>query len=88
MNTATQNRVNSAQIYARACKVFPGGVNSPVRAFKNVEMLPLIAREGKEDMLWDEEGNQYIDFCSFWGALMLHNEGEKRWNFFSMQSLL
>lgn len=64
-------REKSEAIYERACKVIPGGVNSPVRAFKAMGMKPMIVESGKGDLIWDVDGNRYIDFCLSWGPLIL-----------------
>ena len=67
-------RVNSKQLYDKARKYFPGGVNSPVRAFKSVGGTPLFIQKGDGPYLWDEDDNQFIDFCCSWGPLILgHN---------------
>jgi glutamate-1-semialdehyde 2,1-aminomutase len=50
--------------------LFPGGVNSPVRAFKSVGGTPLFFAKGKGSTVWDEDGNQFIDFCNSWGPLI------------------
>ncbi|NLU07613.1 MAG: glutamate-1-semialdehyde 2,1-aminomutase [Clostridiales bacterium] len=49
----------------------PGGVNSPVRAFKDVPMNPPVIKSGKGAYLYDEDGNKYIDFVCSWGPMML-----------------
>ncbi len=68
------SRQRSAQLFAEAKKYFPGGVNSPVRAFKSVSGPPLFIRRGEGCYMWDEDGNQLIDFCCSWGPLILgHN---------------
>ena len=64
-------RIRSEEVYERACKVIPAGVNSPVRAFYKVGGTPLIIRSGKEDTISDVDGNTYIDFCGSWGAAIL-----------------
>lgn len=52
----------------------PGGVNSPVRAFKSVEGSPLFIEKGDGSYIWDADGNKYLDFCGSWGPLILgHN---------------
>ncbi len=51
--------------------MIPGGVNSPVRAFKGLDMLPLIVDKGQGDQLFDVDGKSYIDYCMGWGSLML-----------------
>lgn len=64
-------RQRNQEIYQRLCKVIPGGVSSPVRAFKNVEQTPLVAACASQDLLTDVDGNSYIDLCGSWGALIL-----------------
>ena len=61
----------SSALFARAKQVIPGGVNSPVRAFKAVGGTPIFIQEAKGSYLFDEDGNQYIDFISSWGPLIL-----------------
>ena len=68
------NREQSAKLYDKARTYFPGGVNSPVRAFKSVHGVPLFIEKGDGCHLWDADGNQFIDFCCSWGPLILgHN---------------
>lgn len=68
------NREQSAKLFEKAKKHFPGGVNSPVRAFKSVHGVPLFIEKGDGCYLWDADGNQFIDFCCSWGPLILgHN---------------
>jgi len=68
------NRDRSAELYEQAKKYFPGGVNSPVRAFKSVYGTPLFIEKGDGCRLWDADGNEFIDFCCSWGPLILgHN---------------
>ncbi|HMQ07254.1 MAG TPA: glutamate-1-semialdehyde 2,1-aminomutase [Saprospiraceae bacterium] len=68
-------RNQSAILFEEAKKIFPGGVNSPVRAFKSVEGPPLFMVKGEGSKLWDEDGNQFIDYCCSWGPLILgHND--------------
>ncbi|MBI2743379.1 MAG: glutamate-1-semialdehyde 2,1-aminomutase [Chlamydiales bacterium] len=64
-------RKKSEALFERACKVMPGGVNSPVRAFFGLEMTPLVVQRGLGDRIWDEDERSYIDFCSSWGSLIL-----------------
>lgn len=64
-------REKSAAIYEKACEVIPGGVNSPVRAFKGLETHPVIAESGSGAILRDADGHEYIDFCCSWGSLIL-----------------
>ena len=73
------NREKSAELYAKAKTYFPGGVNSPVRAFKSVYGTPLFIEKGDGCNLWDADGNQFIDFCCSWGPLILgHNHPKVR----------
>lgn len=68
-------RIKSAQAFDRACKVIPGGVNSPVRALKSVGTTPLFVKEAKDAYLYDIDGNRFIDFCMSWGVFILgHNQ--------------
>lgn len=61
----------SRQLHARASRVIPGGVNSPVRAFKSVSCDPPYVIRGKGAYIWDADGNQYIDYVGSWGPLIL-----------------
>ena len=61
----------SSALFTQAKQVIPGGVNSPVRAFKAVGGTPIFIQEAKGAYLFDEDGNQYIDFISSWGPLIL-----------------
>ncbi len=75
----TLNRTRSAQLFEEAKKYFPGGVNSPVRAFKSVSGPPLFIKEGQGCRITDEDDNTYIDFCCSWGPLILgHNNAKVR----------
>src|SRR5690606_36408552 len=68
------SREKSAELYEKAQTYFPGGVNSPVRAFKSVYGTPLFIEKGDGCYLWDTDGNEFIDFCCSWGPLILgHN---------------
>lgn len=68
------SREKSAELFEKAKKYFPGGVNSPVRAFKSVYGTPLFIERGDKAHLWDADGNEFIDFCCSWGPLILgHN---------------
>ena len=73
------NRTISAQLFEEAKQYFPGGVNSPVRAFKSVFGPPLFIKRGEGCRLYDEDDNSYIDFCCSWGPLILgHNNDAVR----------
>ncbi|HEY0970617.1 MAG TPA: glutamate-1-semialdehyde 2,1-aminomutase [Gemmatimonadales bacterium] len=61
----------SAAIMARSRGIFPGGVNSPVRAFAGVGGEPFVVERGEGPYLWDVDGNQYTDFVLSWGPLVL-----------------
>lgn len=65
------NIKTSKQLFARAQQSIPGGVNSPVRAFKSVGGTPLFIRSAKGAYLFDEDGNQYIDYINSWGPMIL-----------------
>ncbi|WP_432358354.1 glutamate-1-semialdehyde 2,1-aminomutase [Sporosarcina sp. UB5] len=61
----------SKQAFTEAVKVMPGGVNSPVRAFKSVNMDPIFMESGKGPIIKDIDGNEYIDYVLSWGPLIL-----------------
>lgn len=61
----------SQQLFEKAKQLFPGGVNSPVRAFKSVGGTPLFIEKGKGSRIYDADGNEYIDYCASWGPLIL-----------------
>lgn len=71
------SREKSAELYAKSKTFFPGGVNSPVRAFKSVYGTPLFIQKGDGCMIWDADGNQFIDFCASWGPLILGHNNPK-----------
>lgn len=60
----------SEELFAAAKKYFPGGVNSPVRAFRSVGGTPLFISKGKGPRVWDADGNEFIDYCGSWGPLI------------------
>ncbi|TWI99293.1 glutamate-1-semialdehyde 2,1-aminomutase [Mucilaginibacter frigoritolerans] len=73
------SREKSAELFAKAKTYFPGGVNSPVRAFKSVHGTPLFIEKGDGSHIWDADGNEFIDYCGSWGPLILgHNNGKVR----------
>ncbi|RAJ24302.1 glutamate-1-semialdehyde 2,1-aminomutase [Pedobacter cryoconitis] len=73
------SREKSKELYEKAKTYFPGGVNSPVRAFKSVYGTPLFIQKGDGCFVWDADGNQFIDFCGSWGPLILgHNPPKVR----------
>ncbi|MBP6372878.1 MAG: glutamate-1-semialdehyde 2,1-aminomutase [Flavobacterium sp.] len=61
----------SSQLFAEAEQVIPGGVNSPVRAFKSVGGTPIFIAKAKGAYLYDEDGNRYIDYINSWGPMIL-----------------
>jgi glutamate-1-semialdehyde 2,1-aminomutase len=67
----TITRERSKQLHERAAKVIPGGVNSPVRAFKAVACDPPYVTHGKAGHLWDVDGHEYVDYVGSWGPLIL-----------------
>jgi glutamate-1-semialdehyde 2,1-aminomutase len=73
------SRKQSAALFDKAKQYFPGGVNSPVRAFKSVYGTPLFIDKGDGCRLWDADGNEFVDFCCSWGPLILgHNHPDIR----------
>ncbi len=62
---------NSEELFARAQARIPGGVNSPVRAFKSVGGVPRFIARGDGSRIWDADGNSYIDYVGSWGPLLL-----------------
>jgi len=65
------NTTRSAALFEEAKKCFPGGVNSPVRAFGSVGGTPRFIVKGKGSRVWDADGNEYVDLCASWGPLIL-----------------
>ncbi len=65
------NRSKSQELHARSIRLIPGGVNSPVRAFKSVGCDPLYIVRGKGSRIWDADGNEYVDYVGSWGPLIL-----------------
>ncbi len=61
----------SAQLYESAKQYIPGGVNSPVRAFRSVGLDPVYIRQGEGSALFDVDGNKYVDYVCSWGPLIL-----------------
>jgi glutamate-1-semialdehyde 2,1-aminomutase len=70
-----RNHEQSAALFARALKVTPGGVHSPVRAFRQVGGTPVFIDRADGAYLFDVDGNRYLDFCLSWGPLIFgHND--------------
>lgn len=73
------SRERSAALFEEAKNYFPGGVNSPVRAFKSVSGPPVYVEKGEGCRITDADGNEFIDFCCSWGPLILgHNNARIR----------
>lgn len=68
---------NSKKAQEKAVKLMPGGVNSPVRAFKSVNMDPIFMDHGKGSKVYDIDGNEYIDYVLSWGPLMLGHANDQ-----------
>jgi len=69
--TSTLTTSTSAALFARAQRVIPGGVNSPVRAFKAVGGTPPFIARARGAKLWDVDGNEYLDYLGSWGPMIL-----------------
>lgn len=67
----------SKQAYKDAVKLMPGGVNSPVRAFRSVNMDPIFMERGKGSKIYDIDGNEYIDYVLSWGPLILGHANDQ-----------
>ena len=61
----------SSQLFKAASEVIPGGVNSPVRAFKSVGGTPVFVDKAKGAYLYDADGNRLIDYINSWGPMIL-----------------
>src|SRR5205814_9125339 len=61
----------SSQLFAQALQRIPGGVNSPVRAFRGLGREPFFVERAAGPKIWDVDGNQYIDFVGTWGPAIL-----------------
>ena len=69
----------SQTLFDQACQVMPGGVNSPVRAFRAVNLCPRFITRAEGARIYDEDGRSYIDYVSSWGPMILgHNHPEVR----------
>ena len=68
------NLHNSEELFAAACQVLPGGVNSPVRAYRSVGLTPRFIQKAEGSYIYDVEGRRYIDYVCSWGPMILgHN---------------
>src|SRR5690606_31004965 len=68
--------VRSKELFQTASKHIPGGVNSPVRAFKSVGGDPTLIKNAKGAYMYDEDGNKYIDYIASWGPMILGHAWE------------
>lgn len=73
----TKTYTKSQHAFAEAKNLMPGGVNSPVRAFKSVNMDPIFMEKGKGAIVTDIDGNDYIDYVLSWGPLILGHTNDK-----------
>ncbi len=64
------NRPRSAELFARGQRLIPGGVNSPVRAFRGVGGTPVFIERGRGPYVYDVDGNEYVDYLGSWGPLI------------------
>jgi glutamate-1-semialdehyde 2,1-aminomutase len=71
LSPAGRPTARSEELMARAAELFPGGVNSPVRAYRSVGGTPRVIERGAGARLWDVDGNEYIDYIGSWGPLIL-----------------
>ena len=71
------NIEKSKELFERAVKVIPGGVNSPVRAFAPVGGQPRFITKAKGSCLYDEDGNEYIDYIGSWGPMIIGHNDER-----------
>jgi glutamate-1-semialdehyde 2,1-aminomutase len=71
MATAEKDQSRSAKLYARALELMPGGVNSPVRAFKGVGGTPLFIKSASGPFITDVDGRRFIDYVGSWGPMIL-----------------
>jgi len=65
------NRKRSIGLYRRALGLIPGGVNSPVRAFKAIGIPPTFIEKARGSKLWDVDGNEYVDYVGSWGPMIM-----------------
>lgn len=68
---------NSPDCFSAACELIPGGVNSPVRAYKSVGIEPRFVERAKGSHIWDIDGREYVDFVASWGPMILGHAPER-----------
>jgi glutamate-1-semialdehyde 2,1-aminomutase len=76
MNQPSKPIARSEQLYQRACRLLPAGVNSPVRAFRAVGGTPRFIADAHGPFITDADGNRYIDYVCSWGALILGHSND------------
>jgi len=64
-------REKSRDVFEKSCLLIPGGVNSPIRAFQDLNMTPVVIEKGQGEFIFDVDGNKWIDYCMSWGPLPL-----------------
>ena len=69
--------MNSQEIFSKACELMPGGVNSPVRAYRAVGMTPPFIERAEESHIFDVDGNKYVDYVGSWGPMILGHAREE-----------
>lgn len=69
-------QVRSTELFRRAQRLIPGGVNSPVRAFRGLEREPFFVERAQGSRMWDADGNEYIDYVGTWGPAILGHAPE------------
>src|SRR4030095_3987931 len=71
------NRSKSEELFAEALRFIPGGVNSPVRAFRAVGGQPFFVNRARGSRVWDVDGNEYLDYVCTWGPAILGHANPK-----------
>jgi glutamate-1-semialdehyde 2,1-aminomutase len=69
--TTSPQTTRSSELYRNALRLIPGGVNSPVRAMRSIGRDPIFLARGAGSKVWDVDGNEYVDWVSSWGPLIL-----------------
>ena len=69
--------MTSQEIFSKACELMPGGVNSPVRAYRAVGMTPPFIERAEESHIFDVDGNKYVDYVGSWGPMILGHAREE-----------
>src|SRR5687767_10106505 len=77
MSTAEKDQNRSAKLFRRAGGLMPGGVNSPVRAFRGVGGTPLFITSARGPLITDADGRTFIDYVGSWGPMILGHADEE-----------